>query len=192
VIVKATVTACPESDTLCDGSCVNLQTDLNNCGQCDNYVCSLYPSPITRSLQRSLTHNLPIQCQWGCDSGTCAGPPPPPPLQCAGGSCSNFIFNCNLGNPNCFCVTSSEGGSFCAAFDTCDTPCSSSSDCGADSVCAIDSCCAANGFGSGGFCTESLSACQGGVPGGPGGPPKVKARDYFNAAAFPLPGVWIG
>lgn len=57
---------CGGFDCCGDGTCVNLQNDVRNCGECGNVCAGDYPY---------------------CDAGTCGTPPCDPAILCAGGRC---------------------------------------------------------------------------------------------------------
>ena len=92
------------------------------------------------------------QCQT-CDTnnGTCVGCPPGQTCQngqcttsCTGGVCGTYT-NCE-GNGNCFCGTTTEGGSVCFGDDLCSnlSGCTTSADCTGGRVCLTGSCCGVN------------------------------------------------
>lgn len=106
------------SSTCCGGStCVNTQTDVQNCGTC-GHACGTGES---------------------CISGVCVAP------SCTGQTCGTFVPGCNDNN-NCYCWKTTEGSGFCTSNFLCgDHPtCNSSSDCPSGSKCTQETCCGDN------------------------------------------------
>jgi hypothetical protein len=108
---------CPTGTTECGNNCCAEGTECCQ-GQC-RAVCA--PTE-----QRN-----PQSC--ACEAVGCTG------ARCA----TYFNSRCN-DNPNCFCLTTAEGGGFCydnRTFGTCTQPCSSTQECPSGSICVVDTCC---------------------------------------------------
>jgi hypothetical protein len=114
-------TACPTGSTCCSGACTDLSSDANNCGACGN-VCAETQT---------------------CVAGACADTPNP---SCAGADCNTFI-PCST-NTDCVCTTVAEGGGLCVPGSTsCGglVPCpNGTTDCPAGQLCAVGTCCGQN------------------------------------------------
>lgn len=126
--------ACPEGQTRCDGACVNLRTDVVNCGQCGvtcaselgagsciNGICGC-PEGSTRCNDICVnTDRDPLNC--GRCGNTC-----PAGQECRNGSCSGGETSCADGETRCsgacFNTTSDvfncgECGRICALDEEC-------------------------------------------------------------------------
>ena len=122
---------CPAKAPNCcnNTTCVNLQTDVNNCGSCGN-VCAKGEV---------------------CQGGHCVnvGCPTTTPACCAagGGTCTPFISCQNM--PGCLCETTMEGTVACIVPVCTGRTCTMSTDCNPNEVCFVSglSCC-----GTGSFC----------------------------------------
>jgi hypothetical protein len=119
LLVRPTVFGCPPGLTLCNGACVDVRTDPDNCGRCGN------------------------ACPGGeCGNGFCPNPSCTTPSACT-------AQRCNAPRAPCFCVAGVEGNFCAAGFyGSClNSPqCATSADCPDDGVCVLagSSCCAVN------------------------------------------------
>jgi hypothetical protein len=116
---------CPTGQGCCSGTCIDLQSDVNNCGSCGN-VCN--------SLQT-------------CNSGQCGEPPScicTTPTTCASGT-GTCCGTAPGGSPQCYCFTEVNTSQvLCACAQFCDPSrptCSSSAECPSGSFCGINPCC---------------------------------------------------
>lgn len=109
-------------------TCVNLQTDSNNCGACGTSV----RNPFIPSTESSTSANI-SQCGFGtCIAGSCQGCP-------RSGSCSDNVA-CGA-NGDCHCRQTQASGSACAPTTSYAATCNADTDCGVGEACALYTCC---------------------------------------------------